>query len=136
MDEKHVRETIDETKVEIEALISSIENQHLSGRKQEKFEKKLEKLEKRLYNYRKELENPGHFDRLQEEYAADSVFTKMGNSMEKTGDNLQKTGTDIQNTGKSMMKTGVLITLWIFLFPVMLVIWIFKTAFGKKKTVE
>lgn len=127
MEEKHVRETIEETKAEIESLKSS-------GR--DKSGKKLEKLEKRLYNYEMELENPGHFDRLQEEYAADSVFTKMGNSMEKTGDNLQKTGTDIQNTGKSMMKTGVLITLWIFLFPVMLVIWIFKTAFGKKKTVE
>lgn len=46
---------------------------------------------------------------------------------------MMKAGESMSNAGDDMIRSGCLISLWVFAFPIMIPIWLFKKAFGNKK---
>ncbi|WP_411842159.1 hypothetical protein [Salinicoccus sp. HZC-1] len=130
---EEVQKAIDTLNGEIEEINTLLADDGLKESKRDKLEKKLEKKQGFLHNQKMYLDDPEHFDKIQQEYVENSMFTKMGDKMESAGNNMQATGDSMQNAGSDMMKQGCLITLWVFAFPIMIPIWIIKKAFFDKK---
>lgn len=101
MNVKRINKTIEKHEKNIEKLMKQQNGMFVNENKKRQLQEKIDK-ENYMISLYNDLKNGDESARvkLQDAYTQDSVFTKIGNNLDKTGDSLQ-------STGKSMVKAGM-----------------------------